>query len=80
MFANTLVAVLFVLVIFNSSGVARLKVSLMNCLRGSFFAIVSAVLVLLLDDVTVVDEFALVALVCTAEILIAERKVVDGIT
>ena len=34
--------------------------SLMNCLRGGFVAIVSAVLVLLLDDVTVVDELALV--------------------
>ena len=54
--------------------------SLMNCLRGCFFAIVSAVLVLLLDDVTVADEFALVAWVCAAEILIVERKVVDGVT
>ena len=62
MFAKTLGTVLFVLGIFTSSGVAGLNVSLMNCLRGCFFAIVSAVLVLLLDDVTVVDEFvALVA-------------------
>ena len=59
MFAKTLGAVLFVWGIFTSSGFARLNVSLMNSLRGCFFA--SAVLVLFLDDVTVVDEFALVA-------------------
>ena len=61
MCAKTLGTVLFVLGIFTSSGVAGLNVSLMNCLRCCFFSIVSAVLVLLLDDVTVVDEFALVA-------------------
>ena len=61
LFAKMLGTVLFVLGIFTSSGVAGLNVSLMNCLRGCFFAIVSALLVLFLDDVTVVDEFALVA-------------------
>ena len=65
--------VLFVLGILTSSGFAGLNVPLMNCLRGYFSAMVSAVLVLFLDDVIVVDEFALAVWVCTADILIAER-------
>ena len=43
MFDKTLGTVLFVLGIFMSSGVAGLNVSLMKCLRGCFFQIVSAV-------------------------------------
>ena len=79
MFAKTLGTALFVLCIFVSSGVAGLNVSLMNCWRGCFIGIVSAVLVLILDDIIVVDGFALVICNCTAEILIADRKIVDGV-
>ena len=57
MVTKTLGTVLFVLGLFISNGVTGLKVSsLVNFLRGCFFA----VLVLLSNDLTVVDEFALV--------------------
>ena len=57
-FAKTLGKVLSVPGIFISSDVARSNVSLINCLHGCFLAILSAVFVLFLDDVVIVDVVA----------------------